>query len=249
MLAIVILKFIVFIGLSVGGFLIVHKMVHHSIREKHNEIAGFIFGTVGVIYAVLLAFIVVTVWSEYTDTERSINAEASHIVDIYRNADAFPDSIKKDIHTACVHYINDLIQFEWPAMKKHNVSEEATNSYLALWKIHQTFIPQNTFEDIWYAESVRELNMLGDARTHRINAINYNLHPFMWFVLIFGAIITIAVSYMFGTMNKVSHIVMIVGLSTSICMILIMAEGLVHPFSSIIKIEPDAFVLALKQLL
>jgi len=32
-------------------------------------------------------------------------------------------------------------------------------------------------------------------------------------------------------------------------MILIMAEGLVHPFSGIIRIEPDAFVMALKQLL
>jgi hypothetical protein len=248
MIAILIFKFVFFVGLSVAGFLIVHKFIHHSKRKEHNDIAGFVFGTVGVIYAVLLAFIVINVWSEYTETEKNINLEASHIVDIYRNADAFPDSIKAEIHAACINYLNDLIQYEWPAMKEFDVSEEAKNSYLQLWRIHQQYKPQTDFENIWYAESVTELNVLGDARTHRINAINYNIHTFMWLVLFLGAIITISISYLFGTMNKWAHIIMITGLSMSICMVLFLIEGLVHPFSGIISISPDAFILALKQL-
>jgi len=249
MILLVIFKYIFFITLSVLGFLLVHKYIHHTKRKEHNDIAGFVFGTVGVIYAVLLAFIVVTVWSEYTDTEKNINLEASHIVDIYRNADAFPDSIKNEIHTACLQYLNNHIEYEWSAMKKFSTSEEANASFIKLWQIHQAYIPQTDFENLWYAESVKELNVLGDARTHRINAINYNIAPFMWFVLIMGAVITIGISYLFGTMNKWAHLIMIIGLSTSICMVLVLVESLVHPFSGIIKIAPDAFIIALNQLL
>jgi hypothetical protein len=247
--AIILIKFLVFVSLSVAGFLIVQKYIHHTKREKHNEIAGFVFGTIGVVYAVLLAFVVITVWSEYADTEKNINIEASHIIDIYRNADAFPEPIRAEIQTACISYVNDLIEYEWPAMRTYDTSREASKSYLELWRIHQNYRPESEFEKIWYAETIKELNLLGDARTYRINAIHFKLHPFMWLVLISGAFITIVVSYLFGTGNKSAHIFMIIALAVSVGMILILIESLEHPFAGIISIEPDAFRMALRQLM
>jgi hypothetical protein len=34
----------------------------HVHRKEHNDVGGFIFAAVGVLYAVLLAFVVVVVW-------------------------------------------------------------------------------------------------------------------------------------------------------------------------------------------
>ena len=61
--------FILMVGVPVGlawvATLLVHGRTTAVMDEKHNEVAGFIFATVGVVYAVLLAFVVIVVWEQF----------------------------------------------------------------------------------------------------------------------------------------------------------------------------------------
>jgi hypothetical protein len=47
--------------------LLIRRWVGMETLAKNNEIAGFKFATVGVIYAVLLAFSVIVVWEKFND--------------------------------------------------------------------------------------------------------------------------------------------------------------------------------------
>jgi hypothetical protein len=190
-------KFILFVVFFSGGFLLVRKFVHHSKLEIHNEVAGFIYAVVGVIYAVLLAFVVITVWEEYTDAERNVDMEVSHVIDVYRNGNAFPDSVRKEIQGAVINYMRDVITYEWNAMYKFQISDEAKASYLKIWEVHQAYRPNSTYDNIWYSEAIKELNQLADARRFRINSIYYHIPCFMWIVLFAGGAITIWFSYLF----------------------------------------------------
>ena len=49
-------------GLSALGLLVVHPILPHGVRAVHNDVSGFMFTTVGITYAVLLAFVAVAVW-------------------------------------------------------------------------------------------------------------------------------------------------------------------------------------------
>jgi hypothetical protein len=51
--------------LSLIGFELVHRLVPADLRQRHNDVAGFIYAALGVIYAVLLALVVISVWEEY----------------------------------------------------------------------------------------------------------------------------------------------------------------------------------------
>ena len=46
---------------AVGGLEVVQRLVPAASRQQHNEVAGFIYAVVGVIYAVLLALVVIAV--------------------------------------------------------------------------------------------------------------------------------------------------------------------------------------------
>jgi len=245
---ILIIKFILFVALFISGFLVVRQFVHHSKLEIHNEVAGFIYAVLGVIYAVLLAFVVVTVWEEYSDAEKNVNLEVSHIMDIYRNANAFPDPVKNEIQTRSVNYINDMINYEWKAMDNLQISAEAKKSYLSIWETHQAFVPTTHFESIWYSESIKELNQLADARRLRIISIDYDVPIFMWAFLFIGAFITIGFSYLFGTKNEIAQIIMVFSLSATICLVLLLIDALVHPFTGLIHLTPEPFIKALEQL-
>jgi hypothetical protein len=51
--------------LAMAGPIIVRRHVELSRLRTNNEVAGFKFATVGVLYAVLLAFAIVIVWEKF----------------------------------------------------------------------------------------------------------------------------------------------------------------------------------------
>ena len=59
---------------AVCGQIIVRKSVELEQLTTNNEIAGFKFATVGVIFAVIVAFAVIVVWEKFADGTRRCGA-------------------------------------------------------------------------------------------------------------------------------------------------------------------------------
>jgi hypothetical protein len=47
---------------AVAGLELVQRLVPSEKRQQHNDVAGFLYAVVGVVYAVLLALLVIAVW-------------------------------------------------------------------------------------------------------------------------------------------------------------------------------------------
>ena len=58
------------------GPLLVRRYVALESLATNNEVAGFKFATVGVLYAVLLAFSIIVVWEKFNDAEATVDAGA-----------------------------------------------------------------------------------------------------------------------------------------------------------------------------
>jgi Na+/proline symporter len=58
--------------LATLGPTVVRHFVDLKRLSANNEIAGFKFATVGVLYAVLLAFAIIVVWQKYSDAETTV---------------------------------------------------------------------------------------------------------------------------------------------------------------------------------
>ncbi len=72
--------------LSIGGVPLVRRRFGLDQLRRNNEVAGFQFATVGVLYAVLLAFAVLVVWEKFNEAEESVAREAGSAATIYRLA-------------------------------------------------------------------------------------------------------------------------------------------------------------------
>src|SRR5262245_42570359 len=82
------------VGLAIGGMLLVRRSVTLSTLENHNQVAGYIYSVVGVVYAVLLAFIAIVVWQQHTQVQSYIEQEANQLGDLYRIAQVFPEEVR-----------------------------------------------------------------------------------------------------------------------------------------------------------
>jgi hypothetical protein len=227
---------------AVAGALLVRRWAPVEVLERHNEVAGFIYSVIGVMYAVLLGFTAIIVWERYDQAQAEVEKEANVLGDLFRDAQAFPDDTRRELETKLRTYAKLVVEKEWPAMAKHHSSPEARDAYNQIWQTYYRFTPQNEQERVWYTQSLTRLNQLSDQRRLRmLSSRSGGVPSVMWGVLLGAGAITIGFSYLFGMRNTVAQVLMTAGLAMTIALVLLSILALEQPFAGITRIQPDAF--------
>jgi len=68
---------------ALGGLELVQRLVPALSRQRHNDVAGFIYAALGVIYAVLLALMVIAVWEGYQAANTTVEQESNAVAEIF----------------------------------------------------------------------------------------------------------------------------------------------------------------------
>ena len=99
------LTVIVVVGLSILGLLVFRRLVSSTRLESAHTASGEgFFSLAGVLYAVLVAFVVVVVWEQFVDTQAAAESEASAIADLLRDSQAFPASERPQLQQSLITY-------------------------------------------------------------------------------------------------------------------------------------------------
>ncbi len=99
------------------GSVLMRRRIGLERLTSNNEIAGFKFATVGVIYAVLLAFAVIVVWEKFSDAETAVIQEAGASATLYRLT-AGPEPEAVATRAALGNYLRLAMDQDWPLMAK-----------------------------------------------------------------------------------------------------------------------------------
>ena len=229
------------LALAIAGLLVVRRIIPQHRLKLHHDVAGPIFGTVGVIYAVLLAFVFVVVWEDFEKAAMNVEKEANYLLDIYRDAEAFPADLKKQVRSLAKDYARVASTDEWESIAMGKTSPNLTAVLDKFWVLYAAYSPRSESERIFYAESLRNLNALGELRSTRLVDSKTGVHPLLWFVLISGGLITVAFSFFFGAENLNSQIVMIALLTLLISLIIFTILLFDFPFTGGVRISAKAF--------
>lgn len=228
--------------LATAGALLVRRWVAVEVLERHNEVAGFIYSVIGVMYAVLLGFTAIIVWERYDNAQTAVEKEANELGDLFRDAQAFPDEVRKEIETKLRSYIRLVIEKEWPAMAENKSSTETQDAFNQLRQTYLQFAPQTEQERIWFTQSLTSLDQLNDQRRLRLLSNRSTGIPnVMWVVLLGAGAVTISFSFLFGTRNAAAQLLMTAGLALTISLVLLSVVALERPFAGIARVAPDAF--------
>ena len=228
-------------GAAVGGALVVRRAVGAEVLARHNDVAGFIYAVIGVVYAVLLGFTAIIVWEQFRKAEEVGELEANALADLYRDAQVFPAEFRRQAQDRLRDYARLVVEEEWPAMAVGQSGPQTWAAYNRLWKTYQEFKPQDDHQRTWYGESIQRLNLLGDQRRSRLLSIHAGVPAVMWAVLVGAGAVTIAFTFLFGTRDPRAHAAMIAALALTIGIVLLSIVALEHPFAGITRVDPEAF--------
>src|SRR5438067_10546328 len=99
-------------AIAVAGLYLVRKKYPADILKKNHEVAAIIFNAIGVLYAVVVAFVVFVTWTGYDEATKNLQLEASEIIDIFHGTQAFPDPLGKKIQQNLIDYANSVYSDE-----------------------------------------------------------------------------------------------------------------------------------------
>ena len=111
--------------LAMLGPILVRRYVTLEKLTKNNEVAGFKFAVVGVLYAVLLAFAIIVVWEKFSDAESNVAKEAGAAATICRLSQGISGEPGLMLRGALTNYLEAVISDDWPAMERGNASRSA----------------------------------------------------------------------------------------------------------------------------
>lgn len=225
---------------AMAGPVIIRRLKLERLRSN-NEVAGFKFATVGVLYAVLLAFAVIIVWEKFNDADNEVAREASASATVYRLSNGVAAEQGAALRKAMTGYLRSAIESDWPAMERGKGSAAVTQALNNLYAAALQALPSdNGPASIVGGEILHQLDLVGQARRARLVTAAGIVPGIVWMVLFGGAIITVGFTFFFATENLRAQTVMTGAVSILIFSGLLTVIAIDHPFAGSVKVGPEA---------
>jgi hypothetical protein len=233
--------------IAVAGLTLVQRLVPTQLRQEHNDVAGFIYAVLGVVYAVLLAFVVIAVWEDFDAARDTAEEEASELADVFRLAHQLPDPEGRRIQELARSYARVVVDEEWALMGQGRTSPRAWDLLDEMTLSLENVEVRTKAQQVLYEEGLDLINELADARNARLVEAGEGIPNILWAVLLAGGIIVVGFTYLFGLENTVAHNLMVVALALVISSVLFTIGVLEYPFSGNIRVGPEGFELVLER--
>src|SRR4051794_2901933 len=220
---------------AIVAVILVRRFAHPNRDDSENGIVGWMFSGIVVVVAVLLAFVVFSVYERYSNLRNTTTEEAAQLVVVYRDTEQFSEPARTRAQAALRTYASDVTKNEWKShglLLAHN-SPDALNSVWAAYQSRAGASPNGDVE--------ARLHDLEHLRHLRHLASEASLPPGFWPLLISGAVATILASLFFSMKRAVDQVVLTTLLTVILCGTLLLISALNRPFTGPTPISKRPF--------
>lgn len=222
-----------------------------GLLQKHaagNEVTGIFFGAISLIYSLILAFVIVAVWEDYENLDKTIESEADKLNSILSHSVTLPDTTRQRVTSAVFAYCHRIIDDEWKM--KHRQEKDQPSAIPDMRLMLLKAKPHNQSEQTVFTVIDTDLSNISDLRRSRLNHNTSHVPDLVWLILKSGSVMLVVFSYFFEIASLPVKRIYLFFLASCIAMCMFLVYTLDHPFtgSAMVSITPYEDVLAeLKQ--
>ena len=227
------------------GPVVVRRLAPFEVLSVNNEVAGFKFATLGVVYAVLLGLAVISTWEKFADAENAATTEAAAVVDMHRLAGGIDPAAQPPLHDALVAYGRSVVTDDWPAMSSGHASPKTLDTLNALYATVLALPADNLHASVMQSALISQLDTVTSARRDRLILARGIVPNVIWLVLFIGAAVTLGFTFFFALPSLRIQLAMTAMLSVLIFLALFVAVAVDYPFTGPSAIDPRSMNAAL----
>jgi hypothetical protein len=214
----------------------------------NNEVAGFKFAVLGVIYAVLQGFAVLVVWEQFAAGGDAVTREAGAAAILYRLADEMPEPARGTIRADVTHYLRSAIAEDWPAMSRGRLASGPSSALTRIYHDVIAVAPPEPHQTALLGEVFRQLDQMTDARRQRLSVAAGATPNVIWLALVVGAVVTVGFTFFFATQSLRVQVAMTALLAVLVFMVLLVLVSIDHPFTGPVSVGTEPLDIVLGEL-
>ncbi|MEU4195346.1 hypothetical protein AB0E69_25830 [Kribbella sp. NPDC026611] len=228
---------------------ILRKWRQREGREANNEVAGQVFTVVGGVNVVIAAFVLISLFDGMDTAGKTTYDEANALVAVQWAGDSLAPPDKARIHQLSRAYATEVSEREWPAMRDgRDVGDQGWSLLASLQKTVEQAKTTSQRQEDRRSEAANQVWNVYQARQNRLNSSGSGVSGVVWFAILIGSVMSVALMFMFGGPGLYSYAFIVSMLAGAIALLLFAIYQLQNPFSGGANIGPDAFLSALARL-
>jgi Protein of unknown function (DUF4239) len=234
------------IGIAVAyaaiGVFVGRAVLRGKVREGHNDVIAPMFVTAGVIYAVLLGFLVVVVWESFDAAKANAQDEATTLTTLYRLTAGMrhPDE-RIEMRAAIRKYTRDVIHSEWASLAATGNPSPLTRKSMGAIYTAFSHMPLEESGSQVNGAFLRALSTIIDDRNRRVVQAAESLPTILWIGLAVGGAIVVGMTFLLYMEALWPHVVMSCVLASLIGTLLFVTMVLDRPFSGPLAMDASSF--------
>jgi hypothetical protein len=223
---------------------IVSRLVSLEARLNHYAVGSQVFLQLGVMFAVLLAFVFSEVWGEYNTADQAINGECGALHGAAMLANALPNAAGRPVNRAIIVYTNAVVEKEWPLMAKRQRSPEAAQDFRVAFDLAARLHSTQPSDVAIQGQMLSLLSQAHAYRETRTFQVRRNLPMAMWVVLSVLAAFLIGF-VLFAGIEGPGHMLFASAFTGCTVMVLVLVRLLDFPFEGALTLSNGDFVKVL----
>jgi len=240
-----------FAAFSICGFLLVRKSVERWLGKApaQNEVISYYIAATGVVYGITLGLIAVGVWDNNTHVTIKVEEEAAALSSLYRDVRNYPEPYQTQLTGELRKYTRYTIDTSWALQEKGIIPTGGVDVMNQFQQTLYQFEPVSDRLKIIHASAIHSYDDYIQLRRQRIQNISKGVAVMIWWVVFFGALVNLILSWLFVVRNVSLHILMNGLLGALIGALIFLIIVLDYPFRGWFKISSEAFEISYQQLM
>jgi hypothetical protein len=197
----------------------------------------------GIIFALLVAFLASQVWSQGDRADVAVNQEASALRGVVLLAAEFPGVPERRLRDLVRRHIQDAVTQEWPAMARGTATLTIVPAPLAeALRFALTLTPRSEGQVVAQREIVASLRSALQARRQRIILSESSVNGVKWIVLLVQAGLTLITIALIHSDNRAANRIILAIFATAVGVAFVLLAAHSRPFTGEISVRPTVLL-------
>ena len=179
------------VGLAYPTYFLLRRLWRRSFTDDETNVAMRMLTVIGTIWALLLAFVAVSVWQSYGDAETAVVNEANSVAELARDLAIFDSTQSREARHKLREYANTVVTVEWHDMARGQSNREAWDAFDRMFHAVGKLEPDTPQREALMPEIWAKADDVLDGRRTRLHAAEAAVPLRLWMVVLIGSALTL----------------------------------------------------------
>ncbi len=237
------------IAFAVSGLLLFRGVIFKRFMpQAHNDVVSYFMSGMGAIYGITLGLIAVAAWESFNEIDEVVSNEASSLIALYNDVSNLPAPQSDSLKAQLRDYTTYTIEQAWPQQRLGKVPRGGTERLRHFYKTLLSREPATQVERIVLEEATGKLNDVFEFRQKRLEKVTDGLPAAVWYVILFGALLNLVITWFFGTDRFQVHVLMVTLYAALLGSLIFLVAAMDNPFRGEFSIGTDALEAVLAKM-